>query len=195
MELFEGVQEGLPTRQAKGSESGRTYELTGFGRCTHCGSPVAGACLLRKYRRYRCRGTVRTVHRPALCDAPYIPADEYEEVVWLRVSEARLIELYGDEKLDREALDSQIAPIKDLSDGMKKELQVLEGQEWQREELSELERRVREVCQLVSDRLDRLDAEGRRAVYAAFGVSVKADLNHLLITLRVSPECTTTERT
>ena len=204
MELFEAVQERLSAPKARNRTEGRTYELTGFGRCIKCGSPVVGACLVRKYRKYRCRGTARTVSRAAICHARYIEGNDYEEVVWrlvseaikdpgilvaelrehfesgggdfgnqikalkrdiqqLRGREARLIGLYGDEEFDREALDSQVAPIKALSDEKKRELHVLEEQQRQRDDLKELDRRVREVCQHVSDRLDNLDAEGRRA--------------------------------
>ena len=193
MELFEAVQERLSTRQAKKEGPGRRYELTGFGRCIKCGNPVVGACLLRKYRKYRCRGTNRTVRRPAVCDARYIDASDYEEVVWRRVSEAikdpgvlvaelqdhfdsgggdlgdqmkalqrdiqklknresKLIGLYGDDRIDLEALESQIAPIKALSDEKKKALLVLEEQQRQRDDAGELDRRVREVCQNVSHR-------------------------------------------
>ena len=236
MELFEAVQERLSAPKGQNRTEGRRYELTGFGRCIKCGSPVVGSCLVRKYRKYRCRGTARTVHRPAICNARYIEGNDYEEVVWrlvseaikdpgilvaelrdhfesgggdlgnqikalkrdiqqLRGREARLIGLYGDGEFDREALDSQVAPIKALSDEKKKDLLILEEQQRHRDDSEELDRRVREVCQQVSDRLDNLDAEGRRAVYAAFGVSVQASLEELLITLTISYKCTTIGRT
>ncbi len=234
--LFEAVQERLSIRQAKDGGKGRRYELTGYGRCIKCDSPVVGACLVRKYRKYRCRGTARTVRRPAICNARYIDGNDYETVVWrlvceaikdpgilvaelqehfetgggglgeqikalqrdiqqLRGREARLIGLYGDEKLDREALDSQVAPIRALSEEKRKELNILVEQQRLRDESSELDRRVREVCQRVSDRLDNLDLEGRRAVYSAFGVSVKASRDDLLITLVISNKCTTIGQT
>ncbi len=72
--------------------------------------------------------------------------------------------------------------IKALSEE-KKELHILEEQQRQRDDPTELDRRVHEVCQQVSDRLDNLDAEGRRSFYAAFGVSVQAIDEDLLITI------------
>ena len=54
---------------------------------------------------------------------------------------------------------------------------------------------MREICQKVSHRLDNLDTEGRRAIYAAFGVSVQASREELLITIVVSENCTTTGQT
>ena len=46
-----------------------------------------GAQLNRRYRYYRCRATVPTTTRPAICRALYIPADALETAVWEQVRE------------------------------------------------------------------------------------------------------------
>lgn len=89
-ELFELVQERSASPQAKKTVAENQYLLTGFSKCLLCGSPVVGACLNKKYRYYRCRGTVPTSTRPAVCDARYIPADAFEGFVWNRISEILL---------------------------------------------------------------------------------------------------------
>ena len=97
--------------------------------------------------------------------------------------------------MNREALDSQAAPIKELSDEKERELRVLEEQERLQDDAADMERRVVERCREFSDSLDDLDGWGKRAVLSAFGVQVRASKDDLLITLRVSPECTTIGRT
>ena len=88
--LFELVQERLASPQAKKTRAENQYLLTGFAKCLLCGSPIVGACLNKKYRYYRCRGTTPTSVRPAVCNARYIRADDFEEFVWRRTSEILL---------------------------------------------------------------------------------------------------------
>ena len=85
--LFEQVQQRLASPQARRTRAVNQYLLTGFAKCPLCGSPIVGACLNKKYRYYRCRGTVPTASRPAICNARYIRADAFEEFVWSRISE------------------------------------------------------------------------------------------------------------
>ena len=89
-EVFELVQERLASPQARKTGSENQYLMTGFAKCLRCGCPVVGSCLSGNYRYYRCRATAPTAIRPATCDARYIPADDLEEYVWNRISEALL---------------------------------------------------------------------------------------------------------
>ncbi|MFC1870098.1 zinc ribbon domain-containing protein [Chloroflexota bacterium] len=59
--------------------------MTGFAVCGYCGSPLIGACLSKRYRYYKCRGTYPTASRNKICDARYIKADWLENVVWGKV--------------------------------------------------------------------------------------------------------------
>lgn len=85
-ELFEQVQAALA--RSKELHPGRPqheYPLTGFAVCGYCGSPLVGACLSKRYRYYKCRGTYPTASRKKICDAHYIKADWLESVVWDKV--------------------------------------------------------------------------------------------------------------
>ncbi len=85
-ELFEQAQTALA--KSKELHPGRPqhdYPLTGFAVCGYCGSPLVGACLSKRYRYYKCRGTYPTASREKICNAKYIKADWLENVVWEKV--------------------------------------------------------------------------------------------------------------
>ena len=228
-ELFDRVQEQLKVRQAKVTKGKRRYLLTGFARCLECGSPIVGSSSTRSYRYYRCNATGKTPMGLGSCRALSIPADDFEEVVWRRVSNAirnpavlvaelkshfetgggdigqamsklkqevqelkgqqrRLIELRQRNMVDQEILEGQLAPLKLLSDEKQNELRVLEAQVRQQGDIGQMERRIVKVCNNVSDKLDSMDFEGRRAALGAFGVKVVAARDSLAINLVVSPE-------
>lgn len=68
---------------------GRHYMLAGFPECPICGSPIVGTSLQKRlYRYYRCCDAVPASLRPGTCDAPYIRADELEDVAWRMLAEA-----------------------------------------------------------------------------------------------------------
>jgi len=85
-ELFKQVQVALAkSRELHPGKAMREYPLTGFAVCSYCGSPLVGACLRKRYRYYKCRGTYPTASRNKICDAKYIKADWLENVVWEKV--------------------------------------------------------------------------------------------------------------
>jgi len=85
-ELFEQAQAALAkSRELHPGKAIREYPLTGFAVCSYCGSPLVGACLSKRYRYYKCRGTYPTASRNKICDAKYIKADWLENVVWEKV--------------------------------------------------------------------------------------------------------------
>ncbi len=228
-ELFDRVQEQLKVRQAKVTRGKRRYLLTGFAKCLKCGSPVVGSSSTPSYRYYRCNATSKTSLGRGSCRALSIPADDFEEVVWRRVSNAirnpavlvaelkshfetgggdigqamsklrqevqelkgqqrRLIELRQKDMVDQEILEGQLAPLKLLSDEKESELRVLESQLRQKGDIGEMERQIVKMCRLVSNKLDSMDFEGKRAALGAFGVKVVAAQDSLEINLVVSPE-------
>jgi site-specific DNA recombinase len=63
-----------------------SYLLTGFVKCPKCGSPIVGTILGKKYRYYRCRGTVPTTTRDVICHSGYIKADDIESFVWDKIT-------------------------------------------------------------------------------------------------------------
>ena len=228
-ELFDRVQEQLKVRQSKVTKSTRRFLLTGFARCLKCGAPVVGASSTPSYRYYRCNASVKTATGPRSCQARSIPADDFEAVVWRRVSKAirnpavlvaelkshfetgggdigqamsklkqevedlrgqqrRLIDLRQRDMVDQEILEGQLAPLKMLSDEKQSELRVLEAQVREQGDIGEMERRIVKVCEDVSDKLDSMDFDGKRAAMGAFGVKVVASRDSLSINLVVSPE-------
>ncbi len=85
-ELFEQAQAALAkSKELHPGKAIREYPLTGFAVCGYCGSPLVGACLSKRYRYYKCRGTYPTASRNKICDAKYIKADWLEDVVWGKV--------------------------------------------------------------------------------------------------------------
>ena len=223
------MQEQLKVRQAKVTKGKRRYLLTGFAKCLECGSAVVGSSFTKSYRYYRCNATTKTPMGRGSCRALSIPADDFEEVVWRRVSNAiqnpavlvaelkshfetgggdigqamsklkqevrelkgqqrRLIELRQKDMVDQEILEGQLAPLKLLSDEKESDLRVLEAQLRQQGDIGEMERQIVEMCNNVSDKLDSMDFEGKRAALGAFGVKVVAARDSLAINLVVSPE-------
>ncbi len=83
--VFNQAQEALKrARQSRPFKTNSPYLLSGMMKCPKCGSPVSGTTLNGKYRYYKCRGSVPTPTRGAICDAKYIKADEVESFVWQR---------------------------------------------------------------------------------------------------------------
>ena len=81
-ELFEEIQRRLIMWRKRRASPQRLYLLTGFLRCSKCGSGLRGCSRNGKPRRYRCKGRRRVEGRPAICDEPYVDADKLEAVVW-----------------------------------------------------------------------------------------------------------------
>jgi len=85
-ELFEQAQTALAkSKELHPGRAQHEYPLTGFAVCGYCGSPLVGACLSKRYRYYKCRGTYPTASREKICNAKYIKADWLENAVWEKV--------------------------------------------------------------------------------------------------------------
>lgn len=235
-DLFDVVQERMAVRQSMVTGSKRRYLMTGFTRCLLCGTSVVGACLSGRYRYYHCRATVSDPARSVKCQARYIPADDFEEVVWRTLADAlrnpavliaelqdhfatgggnlgqemvnlkrEILDLKGQQRrlmeqrqmdyIDQGLLESQIGPVKALCDEKEQALRVLEDQQKHRDDATEVESRITEICEEVSKKLDGLDFKGKRATLAAFGVKVEATREEISITIVVDPKFTTIERT
>ena len=103
--------------------------------------------------------------------------------------------MYRSGAFDEVLIESDAAALRNLLEEKHRALSLLEEQQRREDDMLEVERRVLERCREFSDSLDDLDGRGKRAVLAAFGVQVRASKDDLLITLSVSPECTTIGRT
>lgn len=117
------------------------------------------------------------------------------EIKDLKSEQRRLIELRQKDLVDLDILETQIGPVKALCDEKEEALLLLETQQQQNHDAEEAGRRVAQYCQAVSDKLDDLDLEGKRATLAAFGVKFEATRDKLSITVRIDPNCTTIART
>ncbi len=87
-DMFKRTQEAI--KQAKLSrpmKPSSPYLLTGFIRCSKCGSSIGGTTMNGKYRYYQCRGARPTATRGKICDAGYIKADELEKNILKKVVE------------------------------------------------------------------------------------------------------------
>lgn len=73
------------TKDSRPVKPNASYLLTGFIRCSKCGSPIGGTTMSGKYRYYRCHGSVPTATRGKICNAGYIKANQLESDVWNRV--------------------------------------------------------------------------------------------------------------
>ena len=84
--LFQQAQDQMAMPKARKTRARRAYLLTGFARCESCGSPLVGTSIHKQYRYYHCRGASLTSTRPKICNAKYIRADQFEELVWDHLS-------------------------------------------------------------------------------------------------------------
>jgi site-specific DNA recombinase len=86
-EMFKRVQDAiLKHKQEHTPNHNAVYLLTGFAKCSKCGTGLIGTTLTDKkrgyiYRYYQCRGSRPTATRGKICDAGYIKADKLEKLV------------------------------------------------------------------------------------------------------------------
>lgn len=85
-ELFNEAQKAMAEAKAlRPLKENSPYLLTGFIKCSKCGSPIGGTLVNGKYRYYQCRGAKPTATRGKICNAGYIKADKLEYDVWSRL--------------------------------------------------------------------------------------------------------------
>ena len=117
------------------------------------------------------------------------------EILDLKGQQRRLLEQRQLDYIDQELLEGQIGPVKALCDEKERALQVLEDQQRHRDDAAEVERRIVEICQQVSQKLECLEFEGKRATLAAFGAKIEATREEMSITIVVDPKFTTIGQT
>jgi len=85
-EMFNRTQEVLrQAKQARPIRQNSPYLLTGFIKCSKCGSPICGSTLNGKYRYYQCTGARPTATRGKICNCGYIRANDLEASIWDRI--------------------------------------------------------------------------------------------------------------
>ena len=106
--------------------------------------------------------------------------------------ERRLITLFQKEFIDQDILESLVAPLKLLRDEKERALQILEEQQKRKDAAAGAKKQIAEHCQQMSDHLDNLDYNGKRATLAAFRIIVVATKEAISITVVIDPSVTTT---
>ncbi|MFC1846667.1 recombinase family protein [Chloroflexota bacterium] len=87
-EMFDKTQQAiLQAKKSRPTRKSSPYLLTGFMRCSKCGSTIGGTTLHSKYRYYQCRGARPTATRGKICNAGYIKADELDLAVLKKINE------------------------------------------------------------------------------------------------------------
>ena len=101
--------------------------------------------------------------------------------------EFRLLELYRRGTVRLEPLESQMAKLNALREGLLQQLSVLEEQRRLVEDAAKAGARIREYCKRLSQRLDEMDFDGKRATMSAFGVKVIAVKGDAMVTAELDP--------
>jgi site-specific DNA recombinase len=86
-EMFKRTQEVLlHANKSRPLNQNSPYLLTGFMKCSKCGSPIGGTSS-NSNRYYQCRGARPTATRGKICDAGFIKANDLESSVWDKILE------------------------------------------------------------------------------------------------------------
>ena len=112
-----------------------------------------------------------------------------------RAKETRLVSLFGDGDIDQEVLRNQLGPVTELRKEHERSLgrlQQLRAAEGDAERVREL---VEAKCRELSETLDGLDFDGKRALMGVLDLRVIAMIGKVSMTIVVGGNPTTTERT
>ena len=112
-----------------------------------------------------------------------------------RKKEARFLALFGDREIDQDLLKKQVEPVKAYRDECESSLAQLEKQRKLDMSADRLRAFVEERCRELSEGLDDMDFQGKKALLGALGVQVVAVRGEVSITMTVSGKGTTIGRT
>ena len=123
-DIFNRAQEAIKaSKNSRPLKPNAKYLLTGFMRCSKCGSTIGGKTMNGKYRYYRCRGATPTATRGKICDAGYIKANKLEHDVLIEFEAMmRSSLLYSLSMQDKGKANSNISAVltKDINQLRKK---------------------------------------------------------------------------
>ena len=112
-----------------------------------------------------------------------------------RKTEARFLALFGDGEIDQDLLKKQVEPVKAYRDECESSLAQLENQRKLDMSSDRLRSFVEERYRELSEGLDDMDYQGKRALLGALGVQVVAVRGEVSITMTVSGKGTTSRHT
>ena len=113
------------------------------------------------------------------------------EISDLKGEESRLVGLYQKDFIDEDILEHRISPLKLMRTEKEQALGALKEQQRNVDAASVVKEQIEEYCRRISESLDDLDFEGKRAVMAAMGVRGEVTEESLSITMVVDPSVTT----
>ncbi|NQW15958.1 MAG: recombinase family protein [Chloroflexi bacterium] len=159
-----GLVSAKPDRAAN-----RGYLLTGFTICFHCGSPLSGHTMNRKFRYYRCRRQFANAQNKEKCGFLYQRADQIEEEVWSKIlkvlSDPDLVlrEMRrGNSGTETSLLGQQATLRSRIASHRDRENRLLRLYEIGQFELEELTSRIQEIQagrRVAQDELDKVDRQ------------------------------------
>ena len=112
------------------------------------------------------------------------------EIQDLKAQQSRLLEQRQKDFIDQEILESKIAPVKLLCDQKERSILILDEQRRRKDDASAAEARIAEFCERMTEGLEDVDADRKRATFAAFQIKVEATKEDLQVTVTVDPSAT-----
>ena len=114
-----------------------------------------------------------------------------KEIAVNKNEQRQLMRLYGKPNTDQELVESELALLKLQCDEKEQAHEVLEEQQRRVDAAVEAKDQIGEYCRRISENINMLDTEGKRAAFSAMGVKVVATRETLSITIAVDPDATT----
>ena len=112
------------------------------------------------------------------------------EVAANRQEQRQLIRLIGKAEIDQDILLSESASLKLLCEEKEQALRAIEEQQRNQTAATEAKNQIAEFCGRITENLEKLDFEGKRAVLAAMGVRAVVTRQSMSITIVVDPSAT-----
>ena len=101
--------------------------------------------------------------------------------------EKRMLQLFRRGRVDIDLLESDLVELSETLAGLRERLTALEGQKVQEESLESVSERIREYCQKVSEGIEEMDTDGKRALMSRMGVKARVVKGDLMITAELDP--------
>ena len=113
------------------------------------------------------------------------------EITGYKKEQRRLLELHQKDYIDQDILESQIGPVKLICDEKERLLSALKEQRDNQRDANLAHDRIAAYCRQIAHNLDESDFDGKRRLFAAFGVKVEASVDDLAVIMEVNEAITT----
>ena len=112
------------------------------------------------------------------------------EIHALTRQEAKLLDDHLGDIISPETLKNRATQVQATLERKRRSLKALEEQQKAKDDAAMAEERITAYCQQFRENLAELDAEGKRALFSAFGVMVVATRDDLQVRITVNPDAT-----